>query len=153
MQKFNPAKITNTKQAQGVYPITNIKKYTSTNPPIYRSSWEKDVMISLDMNPAVIEWSVEPFSISYVCPVDGKTKQYWPDFYVRYFDAKGQQHAQIIEVKPLKQCYSQFAKTKKDKMVVQINQAKWAYAMDFCQKNGLEFKLVTEKELYQKGKK
>lgn len=152
MQAFNPAKITNTKQAQGVFPITNIKKYKSTNPPIYRSSWEKDVMISLDLNPAVLEWSVEPFSISYVCPVDGKTKQYWPDFYVRAIGPNGKEYAQIIEIKPLKQCYMQYAKSKKDKMVVQINQAKWAYALEFCKKNGLEFKLITEKELY-KGKK
>lgn len=156
MQKFNPAKITNTKQAQGVYPIVNIKKYSSTNPPIYRSSWEKDVMISLDMNPAVIEWSVEPFSIPYQCPVEkdkygnAKIKQYWPDFYVRYIDAEGKEHAQILEIKPLKQCYMQMAKSKKDKMVVLINQTKWAFAFEFCKKNGLEFKLITEKELYKK---
>lgn len=149
-QGFNPAKITNTKQAQGVYNITNIKKYTSSNPPIYRSSWEKDVMISLDMNPAVIEWSVEPFSIPYYCPIENKQKQYWPDFYVRYIGPDRKEHAQILEVKPHKQCFLQLAKSKKDKMVVHINQAKWAYALEFCKNNGLEFKLITEKELYKK---
>jgi|AGFS01.1.fsa_nt_gi hypothetical protein len=156
MQQFNPARITNTKQAQGVYPITNIKKYKSANPPIYRSSWEKDIMVSLDHNPAVIEWSVEPFSIPYACPVEKdkmgnpKMKNYWPDFYVLFVDNKGNKKAQIIEVKPLKQCYMQYAKSKKDKITVAVNQAKWAYAMDFCQRNGLEFKLITEKELYGK---
>ena len=150
MSAFNPAKITNTKHAQGVYGIKNIKKYKSTNPPIYRSSWEKDVMISLDLNPAVIEWSVEPFSIPYWCPFDNKQKNYWPDFYVRYIGADGKEHAQIIEIKPLKQCYSQMAKTKKEKIVVAVNQAKWAYALEFCKNNGLEFKLMTEKDLYGK---
>lgn len=149
-QPFNPAKISNTKQAQGVFPIRNIHKYKSNNPPIFRSSWEKDIMVSLDMNPAVTEWSVEPFSIPYTHPLDGKTHQYFPDFYVRYIDNKGKEKAQIIEIKPLKQCYMQYAKSKKDKLVVAVNQAKWAYAMDFCKRNGLEFKLITEKELYGK---
>lgn len=154
--QFNPAKITNTKQAQGIFPIKNIGKYKSNNPPIYRSSWERDIMVSLDANPAVTEWSVEPFSIPYACPIEKdrngmpKMKNYFPDFYVRYVDNKGYEKAQIIEVKPLKQCYMQYAKSKKDKMVVAINQAKWAYAMDFCKRNGLEFKLITEKELYGK---
>lgn len=149
-QAFNPAKITNTKQAQGVYNITNIKKYKSNNPPIYRSSWERDVMISLDMNPAVIEWSSEPFSIPYVCPIDGKQRQYFPDFYVLYIGADKKQHAQILEIKPYKQCFMETARSKKDKIVVQVNQAKWVYALDFCKKNGLEFKLITEKDLYKK---
>ncbi|WOL22735.1 hypothetical protein [Escherichia phage vB_EcoM_JNE01] len=134
-QQFNPARVTNTKQAQGIFPIKNIKKYKSNNQPIYRSSWEKDVMIALDNNPAVIEWSVEPFSIPYVNPVDGKTHQYWPDFYVQYIGADGKQHAQLIEVKPYKQCQMETAKSKKDKITVAINQAKWAYALEFCKNN------------------
>ncbi|WEM33265.1 head completion protein [Escherichia phage EJP2] len=147
---FNPAAIKNTKQAQGVYNITNIKKYTSNNPPIYRSSWERDVMISLDMNPAVIEWSVEPFSIPYCHPIDGKVHQYFPDFYVRFIGPDGKEKAQLIEVKPYKQCFMETAKSKKEKLTVAINQAKWMYTLDFCKKNGLEFKLITEKDLYKK---
>ncbi|WPK19513.1 hypothetical protein [Salmonella phage SD-1_S14] len=112
-QQFNPAKITNTKQAQGIFPIKNIKKYKSNNQPIYRSSWEKDIMISLDNNPAVIEWSIEPFSIPYVSPIDGQVHQYWPDFY----------------------CHMELAKSKKEKIAVAINQSKWAYAMEFCKNN------------------
>lgn len=149
-QNFNPAKITNTKQAQGIFPIKNIEKYSSNNPPIYRSSWEKDIMVSLDNNPAVIEWSVEPFAIPYMCPVDSKMKNYWPDFIVRYITPDGKEKVQLIEVKPLKQCHMEMAKTKKDKLTVLVNQAKWTYAYDFCQKNGIEFKLITERELYKK---
>lgn len=154
MQHFNPAKIKNTKQAQGVYSITNIKKYASTNPPIYRSSWEKDVMVALDHNPAVLEWSVEPFPIPYTCPVDGKVKNYWPDFLVKYIDvADGKEKIQLLEIKPEKQCYMEMAKSKKDKIVVLVNQAKWAAAMAFCQRNGVEFKVINEKSLFKKGKK
>lgn len=146
--KFNPAKITNTKQAQGVFAITNIKKYSSNNPPIYRSSWEKDVMIALDNNPAVLEWAVEPFSISYLCPVDNVMKNYFPDFLVRYIGADGKEHTQLLEVKPYKQCFLQLAKTKKEKITVYVNQAKWSYAQAFCDKNDIEFKIITEKNLY-----
>ncbi|SOK58477.1 Phage head completion protein [Yersinia phage fHe-Yen9-04] len=151
MQKFNPAKITNTKQAQGVYAITNIKKYNSSNPPIYRSSWEKDVMIALDLNPAVLEWAVEPFSIPYTCPVDGKVKNYWPDFLVKYIDiSTGKEKIQLLEIKPEKQCHLQLAKTKKAKIIVLVNQAKWAAAYAFCQKNGIEFKVINETTLFRK---
>lgn len=43
-------------------------------------------MVALDHNPAVLEWAVEPFPIPYTCPVDGKVKNYWPDFLVKYID-------------------------------------------------------------------
>lgn len=150
--KFNPAKIKNTKQAQGIYQIQNPKKYSSQNPPIYRSSWEKDVMVAFDLNPFVLEWAVEPFSIPYTDPIDGKEKNYFPDFIVRYIDATTRKEkVQLIEIKPEKQCYMQMAKTKRDKMVVMINQAKWAAALAFCQRNGIEFKIITEKQLFKKN--
>lgn len=151
MQKFNPAKITNTKQAQGVYSIKNIKKYKSSNPPIYRSSWEKDVMIALDLNPTVLEWSVEPFPIPYRCPIDGKIKNYWPDFLVKSIDiATGKERIELLEIKPEKQVYIQLAKNRKDKIVVFVNQAKWDAAIALCQQNGIEFRLITERQLYGK---
>lgn len=147
--QFNPAKITNTKQAQGVYkPINPGKCKSATN--IYRSSWERDVMLSLDLSPAVLNWASEPFSIRYVSPLDHKVKQYFPDFYVEYVDAEGKIRAQLIEVKPYKQCHMELAKSKKDKLTVLINQAKWSFAMDYCNKNGIEFKIITERNLYKK---
>ena len=29
-----------------------------------------------------------------------------------------------------------------------VNQAKWKAAQEFCKDNGMQFKLITEKELY-----
>lgn len=150
--KFNPAKITNTKQAQGVYAVTNIKKYKSSNPPIYRSSWEKDVMVALDLNPVVLEWAVEPFSLPYSCPIDGKVKNYFPDFLVKYIDiSTGKEKIQLLEIKPEKQYTMQMAKSKKAKMIVLVNQAKFAAAFAYCQKNGIEFKVINEKSLFRKN--
>lgn len=151
MQKFNPAKISATsKQAQGLYDIQNPKKYIGNNPPLYRSSWERDFMITCDTNPAVFEWAVEPFPIKYVCPLDNKVKNYWPDFIVKYIQKDGSIKSQIIEIKPYKQTMMETAKSKRDKMMVQVNMYKWAYAKQFCDENGLEFKILTEKELYKK---
>lgn len=150
VQAFNPAKISNKKHAQGVYQPKNPQKYRGSQMPIYRSSWERDFMVTCDLNPAVLEWCAEPFSIPYTSPLDGKTKQYWPDFMIRYIDNKGVIKSQLVEIKPYKQTQLSMAKTKKAKMVVYINYAKWQYAMQFCQQNGIEFKVLTEKELYKK---
>lgn len=147
--QFNPAKIKNTKQAQGVYKAVNPDKCKSSI-PTYRSSWERDVMVGLDMSPSVLSWAVEPFSISYVHPMDHKIHQYFPDFYVEYLGADGKIHAQILEIKPYKQCHMELAKSKRDKLTVLVNQAKWSFAMDYCKKNGIEFKIITERNLYKK---
>ena len=84
--------------------------------------------------------------------MDGKNKNYWPDFLVKFIDLKtGKEHFQLLEIKPEKQCYMQMAKSRKDKITVLVNQAKWAAAMALCQKNGIEFKIITEKSLYRKN--
>lgn len=150
MQAFNPAKIGNTKHAQGQYQPLNPKKYAGSGPILYRSSWEKDMCIICDTNPAIIEWAVEPFSIPYKDPVDGKNKNYWPDFLIRYVDATGAIKMQLIEIKPYKQTQLSMAKTKKDKIIVYVNYAKWEYALQYCKQNGMEFKVLTEKDLYKK---
>lgn len=150
MMKFNPAKIGNSRQAQGVYNIQNRDKYIGSNPPIYRSSWEKDFMITCDNNPAIFEWAVEPFPIPYICPFDRIQKNYFPDFIIKYVQADGTIKSQIIEIKPYKQTNMEAAKGKKAKMMVQVNLYKWAYAQKFCEDNGLEFKVLTEKDLYKK---
>lgn len=155
MQKRNPARLggSRTKFAQGYYQVKNPAKYSGNTLPEYRSSWEKDFMVTCDINPAVLEWASEPFSISYQCPIDGKTKQYWVDFAIKYIDADGNVRTQIVEIKPYKQSVMEAARTKRDKQIVLVNQAKWYAAKEFCDSNGLEFVVYTERELYPKRKK
>lgn len=150
MQQFNPAKIGNSRQAQGIYTPKNPEKYMGTTLPIYRSSWEKDMFVTCDLNPAVFQWMAEPFPIQYVCPFDRRVKNYWPDLLIKYVQADGTIKSQIIEIKPFKQTNMESARGKKDKMMVQVNLYKWAYAQKFCEDNGLEFKVLTEKDLYKK---
>lgn len=151
MQMFNPAKLSkNARQAQGIYNIKNMEKYAGVNKPIYRSSWEKDFMVTCDLNPAVIEWAIEPFPIQYQCPITHTVKNYWPDFLIKFRDVSGAIKLQMIEIKPLKQAYLEFARSRKDKLAFQVNNVKWAYAREYCKRNGIEFVVLTERELYRK---
>lgn len=152
MQQYNPAKLNkNAKQAQGYYTPKNPKKYVGNLQfLIYRSSWEKDFMMTCDLNPAILEWVCEPFAIPYKSPIDGKMKNYFPDFLISYIDASGNKKVQMIEIKPFKQCSIQYAKSKKDKIAAAVNTAKWAYAREYCKRNNIEFKILTEKDMYKK---
>ena len=59
----------------------------------------------------------------------------------------------IIEVKPLRQCMEpKRQKTKTRGYIYEVreyakNQAKWKAAEEYCLDRGLEFKILTEKEL------
>jgi hypothetical protein len=67
---------------------------------------------------------------------EGKTKKY------------------IIEVKPKKQTAPPKIKSRVTKSYLYemrtyaVNQAKWKAAQEFCEDNGMQFKIITEKELY-----
>ena len=152
MQQFNPAGIGKSKHAQGVYQMVNPSKYNGSNPPVYRSSWELDFCRVCDLHPSVVYWCVEPFPIKYPCPIEGKLKNYWPDFLVQFKHTDGSVHTELIEIKPHKLTEAN-TKSKKDKIIVAINMAKWAAAKEFCDRNNIVFRILTEKELYQGGKK
>lgn len=153
MQKFNPASIGKSKHAQGYYNMMNPQKYSGSNPPVYRSSWELDFCKVCDMNPSVIAWCVEPFSIPYVCPIDNKKKNYWPDFLVQFRHKDGSVHTELIEIKPHKLKDVSLAKSKKDKILAVINIAKWTAAQNFCDHNNIIFRVLSERDLYHNGGK
>ena len=147
MQKFNPASIGKSKHAQGIYQLRNPMKYKGTNAPVYRSSWEKDFCEVCDENPNIISWCVEPFSIQYQCPLDpNKTKNYWPDFIIELRDPTGKTSVELIEIRPSN--LTKNPRTKKEKELFIINMSKWAAAKQFCDKNNITFRVLTENELY-----
>lgn len=152
MQKFNPADIGRTNHAQGYYVPQNPSKYVgqSVNHIVYRSSWEKDFIHTCDLNPAIVNWAIEPFSIPYIDPISGAKKNYWPDFLVCYMKRDGTIHRELIEIKPQKESIVEKAKSKRDKINLIVNQAKWAAADRFCKANGLTFRILTEAQLYGK---
>ena len=80
----------------------NYKKYKGDPTKIfYRSLWERRFMVYCDNNIKIVEWGSEELIIVQ-SPLD-KVHRYFPDFYVKYLNKKGNVVREIIEVKPKKQ--------------------------------------------------
>lgn len=142
-----------TKYSQGVFEPKNPGKYIGKSPITYRSSWELSLMRVLDHHPNVTQWASESLSIPYMHPLTGKWTFYIPDFMIVFVDKNGNKRAEMIEVKPAKEAYDDRAKSKKDKLVLAVNKAKWQAAMAWCHKNGLTFRVLTEDQMFHKGGK
>ncbi len=135
---------------KGVFRPINPEKYVG-NPKriVYRSSWEKKVMIRLDTSPDIIKWASEELSIPYTNPIDRKRHKYYPDFIIE--NKKGQK--MMIEVKPSRQIKKPVRKKRKTKRYIHEsltyikNMSKWRAAKEYCDKNDMLFKFITEYEL------
>ena len=140
---------------KGKYILINPKKYVgNSSQVIYRSLWERKLMVYCDRNDNIIEWGSEEVIVPYRSPWDGKIHRYFPDFYMKVKQTNGTYKKFIIEVKPKAQCKEPTKtpkrKTRKWYKEVQtwgINQAKWKSATDYCENRGMEFKILTEDHL------
>jgi hypothetical protein len=143
--------------------ITSKQSITEGNGIRFMSSWEerkkkKKMFLFCDLNPAVKKWSSEPFPIPYFNELDQKVHHYYVDLYMEYEDGSGKTRRVLVEIKPLKETMPPKMPVKKtsrsmgnyEKAVATfiINQAKWNAAREFCLKNNIEFKVITEKELF-----
>ena len=70
---------------------------------IYRSLWERKFMNYCDLNETISEWQSEEFWIPYRSPIDNRVHRYFPDFFVKYIDKKGNKRTMVVEVKPKKE--------------------------------------------------
>jgi hypothetical protein len=138
----------------GKFSPKNTNKYLGDPTNIwYRSLWERRVMVYLDENSNVIEWSNEEIIIPYLSPVDNKIHRYFPDFFVRLRNKQGLIESTIIEVKPSSQTKPpkmQKRTTRKyitEVMTWGVNEAKWKAADIYCKDRGWKFVVVTEKDL------
>jgi len=120
---------------------------------IYRSGWERRLMVYLDENKSVIQWSSEEIAIPYRSPLDNKIHRYFPDFYVKAIDKNGNITEQLLEVKPKKETREPTKKKRVTKQYITEvttwgkNQAKWKAAEEYCLDRGWQFKLITEDHL------
>ena len=145
---------------KGRYFPTNPKKYRGNpNQIIYRSLWERKVMVYCDKNDAIIEWGSEEVIVPYLSPMDGKMHRYFPDFYMKVRQADGSTKKFIIEVKPKSQCKQPVKnpkrRTKKwinEVVTYAVNQAKWKSETEYCENQGMEFKVLTEDHLFPQYK-
>lgn len=141
---------------QGRFKPKNIEKYMGdVNNIIYRSSWELKFMNYCDLNPNVLKYASEEIVIPYRSPLDGNIHRYFVDFYVKMKNKDGVVEEFLIEIKPNKQLTPPKKPTKRmtKSYVHELseyvkNEAKWNAAKQFCKERNLEFKILTEKELY-----
>ena len=126
---------------------------------VYRSLWERKLMVYCDKNEKVLEWGSEEVIIPYLSPWDNKVHRYFPDFYMKVRQKDGSIKKVIIEVKPKHQCKAPPTnpkrKTRKwfnEVKTYLTNQAKWKSANEFCADNNMEFKILTEDHLNPKYK-
>jgi len=138
----------------GKFKPKNYKKYKGDPTQIfYRSLWERRFMVYCDNNPAIIEWGSEEVIIPYRSPIDKKVHRYFPDFYIKYVNSKGQSVRELIEVKPKKQCSPPKQPKRQTRRYLQecatymINQAKWKAAEEFCADRRMGFRILTEEHL------
>ena len=136
----------------GRYTPKNPSKYVGTHDPIWRSSWEMAFMQFLDNHPKVSQWASESIKIPYRNPFTGKGTVYVPDFFILYEDKNGKKHAEVIEIKPAGQTHINEAKSKTAKFQLALNYAKWNAAEAYCKRNGLKFRVVTERDLFRQAK-
>lgn len=150
---------------QGWYTLKNPEKYINSNQSLtegkgvrYRSSWEERFFLFADFNRSVKKWSSEPFPIPYFNDYDQKMHRYFVDLYMEYIDKEGVTRRCLVEIKPLKETIPPKPprkKTAKSALSFEramkayvTNQCKWRAAEEFCKKNGLEFRIITEEELF-----
>lgn len=138
---------------KGWFKPKNPQKYRgNANNIVYRSSWELRCMKWFDTNENIIWWSSEELIIPYFSPVDERMHRYFPDFVIRVKKKDGSQMTYVIEVKPESQTKVPTQKRRTKKYIQEaatyvVNQSKWRAADKFCQDNGWQFQILTEKEL------
>lgn len=138
--------------AKGKFKLKNPDKYIGLGTPTYRSSWEFAVMQMCDGNPAIQQWASESIKIPYRDPLTGKQTVYVPDFFVVYVDAKHKKHAEIWEIKPAKQAYSEsVGKNPYDQASYIRNRAKWQVANQWAKGAGVKFRVITEHDIFHMG--
>ena len=134
---------------------SNPKKYKGNpNGIIYRSLWERKMMVYCDLNENILEWASEEFFIPYRDPTTNTVRRYFPDFFIKYQDNQGNIRRSVIEVKPMRETLEPVVTKGKSKKTLITeatnyarNQAKWKAAKEFCEDRKLEFRIMTEKEL------
>ena len=140
---------------KGKYQPSFPKKYKGdpTN-IVYRSLWERKFMVYCDNNDRILEWGSEEIALPYRSPVDNKVHRYFPDFYIKVKESNGEIKKYLIEIKPLKQLSPPSKPKRQTKQYLYEvyeyakNQAKWQAAKEFCEDRQWQFKVITEKELF-----
>ena len=138
------------KSYRGLYRPTNPKKYVgNTKQIVYRSLLERRFMRYCDLNEDILYWASEELPVRYYNPLDKKYHRYFPDFVVKTVN----NDKYMIEIKPSRQAVKPKPPKKKTKSYMREsfeyikNKAKWSAAKAYCEDKGMQFKIITEKDL------
>lgn len=126
----------------------NPNKYIGSKNSIKcRSLWERRVCKFFDESEKIKKWSFEEIEIPYIHPIDKQVHRYIPDFLIQV-EQNNIHKSIIVEVKPLKQVHLKESASSKDKLIFEINKAKWNAAEKFCEKHQMQFQILTEKDIF-----
>jgi len=140
------------KFASGTYEVQNPQKFVGKKFPTYRSSWELAFMRMCDNHPNIHKWASENVKIPYRSPMDGKYHHYVPDFMIQYTDKNGNNHVELVEIKPRNQTTMESARTQGQQIQTAINAAKWTSAQEWCKRKGIRFKVINEDQIFRNNK-
>ena len=143
------------KTLQGRFRPKNPEKYRGDYQNIlYRSSWERMFMNYCDDNEAIKKWQSEEKCIWYYDPIQKKNRRYFPDFIIEYERKDGITIQEMVEIKPYRQVIGPPENPKRRTkawaqqcMTYVVNNAKWKAARKYCEDKGMNFRIITEKEL------
>lgn len=156
------------KYKQGLYTPQNKDKVIKLNSQgglYYRSGLEQKMMIYLDSNERIINWGAEHLRIPYEKNEWVQDKQglvtsshgYYPDFYYELKREDGSISKVVAEVKassetnepklganPTSKQIKNFEYALK---MYNKNLSKWKYMIEYCERKGFEFIIITEQQL------
>ena len=125
----------------------NIMEMAEPTAITFRSGWEKSFFEKCDESTGVLRWGSEIIKILYKNPIKNRTSFYVPDVYLEYLDTNKRMHKLLVEIKPMSQTKLSETSNGYDKLQFAVNQFKWASAIEFCKKRGIEFKVMGANEL------
>ena len=135
---------------QGYFNSSTLNKLFESQknkPVIFRSSYEQKFVWWLETSSKVKRWGSEAVCIEYTIPGDDKKHHYWPDYIVEMEDGE----VLLIEVKPYAQTQKPDAfLNDKDSYAYKTyikNYCKWKAAQEFCERNNMKFKIITERTI------
>lgn len=102
----------------------------------------------LDTHEKIIYWASESVKIPYKNPFTGKNTVYIPDFFLVCETRNGKKKSFLVEIKPKSQTSIKESKSNYDRLNAILNEYKWRAALSWCQSKGIEFVILTEKELF-----
>jgi hypothetical protein len=147
------------KSYKGKFTPININKYKGDPTNIrFRSMWERSFMVFCDTNSSILEWSSEETIIPYLNELDQKIHRYFVDFWLKIKQKDGSIVTRLVEIKPYYQTIppviEEGKKVKKSKIreieTWIVNKCKWKAAQEYCKIKGIEFLILTEKNLFNK---